>query len=431
MGWIWNVGIRAGRIEAISEAALDGVRVIDAAGLVVAPGFIDLHRHGQNEESYRSMVLDGVTTGLELEIGTADVAAWYEARAAGQIVNYGVSVGHVPVRMAVMDDPGTDLLPTGPGGTGLASTEQLAEMQRLLGQGLRQGALAVGFGLAYTPAATTDEFATMMRVAAQRRVSAHVHLRDGADGLSEALKTAAELDVPLHVVHVNSSGGSDTAEFLRFVEEAVATGQDVTTEAYPYEAGMSAIESVRYDDWETWNDERFQAIQWLETGERLTRGAFARYRQQGGRIIVYGRTEGMTRTAIQHPLTIIASDGRVLNGAAHPRATGTFSKVLGKYVREDRVLGLMEALRKMTLAPARRLESRVPAMGDKGRIRIGADADLTLFDPRTVRDRSTYQDGTIPPDGIQYVVISGTLVVEHGKLVEGARPGRAIRAPTN
>ena len=426
-----DVGVRDGRIEAVSETALEGARVIDAAGLVVVPGFIDLHRHGQTDEDYRSMVRDGVTTGLELEIGTANVENWYASRAPGQVVNYGVSAGHVPVRMTVMDDPGTDLLPVGAGATAVASPEQLAELEQLVDNGLAQGALALGFGLVYTPGATEDEFMRILRLAARHGVSAHIHLRDGLAGLVEGLEAAAEAGVPLHVVHVNSSGGADTAAFLRMIQDANESGQDVTTEAYPYEAGMSQIEAARFDDWETWDDERFQAIQWLETGERLTRESFGRYRAQGGRIARHTRTEEMTRTAIASPLAMIASDGRVVNGLAHPRAMGTFSKVLGKYVREDGVLSLMEALRRMTIEPARRLEARAPQMANKGRVQVGADADLTVFNPRTVIDRATYQDGTIPPEGIDFVVVNGVVVVDRGQLVEGVRPGRPIRASVN
>ncbi len=422
-----NVGIRDGRIEVVSQDVLAGTRVVDATGLVVAPGFIDLHAHGQREEAFRFMVRDGVTTGLELEVGTGDVARWYSEREGGQLANYGVSIGHIPVRMIVMDDPG-DFLPSGPGGSEPATDEQVAEMARRIAEGLEQGAVAVGFGLAYTPAATTAEFEAMIRVAAERGAAAHIHVRGGVRGLSEAIEAAARTGASLHVVHANSSGGSETPEFLARIEEPRAAGQDVTTEAYPYGAGQTRIESALFDNWETWDDDRFQIHQWVETGERLTRETFARYRAQGGSVISHSRTEEMTRAAIESPLTMIASDGGIRDGRGHPRSSGTYSKVLGKYVREEGVLTLMDALRKMTIEPARRLEARVPAMRDKGRVRTGADADLTVFDAATVIDRSTYTDAAIPPDGIPYVVVNGVLVVDEGELVPDVRPGRAVRA---
>ena len=432
-----NLGIREGRIAEISANTLVGERIVEAADLVVAPGFIDLHAHGQSEESFRLMAQDGVTSALELEVGTADVSAWYHEREDGQILNYGVSIGHIPVRMKVMGDSGA-FLPSGPGGSERATDEQTAEMERLIEEGLRQGAVAVGFGLVYTPAATTAEFESMLRIAADHGASAHIHVRGGSslartpgppEGLREAIDAAAATGASLHVVHANSSGGASIAEFLRAIEQARSQGQDVTTEAYPYEAGMTFIESAIFDDWESWEDDRFPNLQWSETGERLTRDSFARHRAQGGLVIIHSRTEDMTRIAMESPLTMIASDGLMEDGRGHPRTAGTYSKVLGKYVRQEGVLTLMDALRRMTIEPARRLAGYVQAMERKGRLSVGADADITILDAGTVIDRSTYANPTLPSEGIRYVLVNGVLVVEGGELVPDARPGRAIKAP--
>ena len=300
-------------------------------------------------------------------------------------------------------------------------------MRRRISEGLDQGAVAVGFGTAYTPGASVAEFETMMAVAADYGTSAHIHVRGGLDGLAEAIDTAARTGTALHVVHANSSGGMETPAFLARIEEARAGGQDVTTEAYPYGAGQTRIESALFDDWESWDDEQFGIHQWVATGERLTRASFATYRDQGGSIIIHNRPESMTRAAIESPLTMIASDGGIGDGRGHPRGSGTFSKVLGKYVREQGVLTLMDALRRMTIAPARRLETYVPSMKKKGRLQAGADADITLFDPATVIDKSTYENAAVPPDGIPYVIVNGVLVVDDGELVPGAHPGKPIR----
>jgi len=231
----------------------------------------------------------------------------------------------------------------------------------------------------------------------------------------------------LHVVHVNSSGGAATAEFLAIIERERSNGRDVTTEAYPYEAGMTSIQSALYDGWASWSDDRIEKNQWPETGEFLTRESFGRYRERGGMVINHSRTEAMTRTAIEHPLTMIASDGYILNGSGHPRTSGTYAKILGKYVREEGALSLMDALRKMTIDPARRLENYVPMMQAKGRLKVGADADITIFDAATVIDRSTYTEPTTPSDGIKFVFVNGVLVVDDGELVPDAKPGSAIR----
>jgi N-acyl-D-aspartate/D-glutamate deacylase len=200
-----HVGIRNGAIEAITDTPIAGARVIDASGHIVAPGFIDLHQHGQHEEAYGLTVRDGVTSAFELEVGTADVGAWYAARDGGQIIHYGVSVGHIPVRMRVLGDPGTGLLPTGIGGSGSATEEQLQEMEALLRHGLAEGAVAVGFGSAYTPGATMAEIERMFRVAPEAEASVHIHMRGGVAGLHETIEAAAAAGAALHVVHVNSS----------------------------------------------------------------------------------------------------------------------------------------------------------------------------------------------------------------------------------
>jgi N-acyl-D-aspartate/D-glutamate deacylase len=426
---IRHIGVSGGRVAAISEAPLRGRRVIDAANHVVSPGFVDLHEHGQQEESYRMMVRDGVTSAFELEVGTEDVAKWYAERARGQIVNYGVSVGHIRARMKVLGDPSRELLPAGVGGTGVATPPRVAEIEAILRKGLAEGAVAVGFGSAYTPGAGMDEIERMFKVAAAGNASAHIHMRNGLAGLDSTIAAAAATGAKLHIVHVNSSTGETTlATFLARIKAARDRGQDVTTEAYPYGAGMTAIQSALFDDWERWPDSRFERYQLVSTGERLTRKTFGEARVRGGTVITHGRSEEQTRASILSPLTMIASDGYIENGRGHPRTSGSYSKVLGKYVREEQRITLMEALRKMTIEPARRLAGRVPVMAAKGRISVGADADLTILDPVTVIDRATYEDATIPAAGIPYVIVRGEVVVDRGQITS-ARPGRAIRAP--
>jgi N-acyl-D-aspartate/D-glutamate deacylase len=423
-----SIGIRGGKVAAIAEGALDGRQEIDAAGLVVAPGFIDLHSHGQTDETYRCQVLDGVTTAFELEVGAADIDAWYRDREPGRAINYGVSVGHIPVRIAVMHDPST-FLPSGDAAHKAASPAEIAQMARRIDEGLRKGAVGMGLGPSYTAAATQWEVLEMFRVAGRHHASVHVHIRGGMAGLEEVIAGAALTGAPLHVVHINSSGLAQTREMLQVIAEAQQRGLDVTTEAYPYSAGMTEIQSANYDGWEQWPAERFATLEWPVTGERLTRETFLKYRQLGGPVVGHSNTDEMVAVAINSPLTAIASDAYMINGIGHPRTSGTFSKVLGRYVREGGSLTLVEALRKMTLMPARRLESRVTAMRDKGRIRVGADADLTIFDAAHVIDRATYREPSLPPEGIRFVIVNGVPVVRMGKLVAGAAPGRAVRAP--
>lgn len=420
-----HLGIAGGKIQAVSDTPLKGRTTIDARNLVVAPGFVDLHQHGHTPDDYPRKAADGVTAAFELEVGTADVERWYAERAGQAAIHYGVSVGHIPVRMAVMKDPGT-FLPSGPAAHREATDEEIAQMKAALASGLASGAVGVGFGIAYTAQATRWEIAEMFAVAGSARAPAYVHMR-GGDPLAsfeEVLALSVISGAPLHVVHAQSSGGRQTPRLLQLIGRARARGLDVTTEMYPYTASATRIESALYDGWEQFPEARFQNFLWPATGERLTRESFARYRAQGGTVISFGNTEEVVHGALIDPETMVASDG----SASHPRGAGTYARVLGRYVRGDKAISLMTALAKMTIMPARRLEGRVPAARQKGRVRVGADADVTIFDPAAVIDEATYEAPTRASAGIVHVLVAGTPVVREGRLVEGARPGQPVRA---
>ena len=429
-----SVGISGGVVRAVSAAPLKGRQTVDATGMVVSPGFIDLHQHGQDFEAYTFQARDGVTSSFELEVGTADVAGWYAARQGKSAINHGVSIGHIQVRMKVMGDP-ADFVPSGPGAYKAATEEQISEMRRLMEKGFREGAVAGGLGPTYTPAATRWEILEMFRVAARFGASSHIHLRRLSDadepeiGIQEALADAAITGAPLHVVHINSSSLDHAPHLLKMIAEARARGLDVTTEMYPYVAGQTRLDSARFDSWVNRPEADYHNLQWVATGERLTKESFDRYRKQGGLVIQFSNTEAMLEAILRDPLAMIASDGFGFEaGNAHPRSAGTFSRILGVYVRERKVLDLNDAINRMTLMPARRLENRVPEMKRKGRLQVGSDADITVFDPAKVRDRSTYENGKQASEGIQDVLVGGVFVVRGGTLVPAATPGRAIRA---
>jgi dihydroorotase len=433
-----NVGLRAGRIAAISAERIQGRSTIEARGLVVAPGFIDLHEHGQKPENYQFQAHDGVTTSLELEAGTGDVASWYAQREGKSLVNFGVSIGHIATRMKVMKDPGS-WLPTGDAAHRAATEAELAQIDERIETGLKQGALAVGMGINYTAAATRAEVLGVFKVASRHGAPVHVHLRyagdqapqNGQAALDEVLTAASETKAPLLVVHVSSMGLRDTPKLLAMIRAAKAQGTDVTTECYPYVAGSTALESALFDPgWQERMRISYGDLQWVQTGERLTAETFERYRKEGGQVVIFMIPENIVRLAVADPIVMIASDGMPAAGASvHPRGQGTFSRVLGKYVREEKALDLMTALRKMTLMPAQRLEQRAPAFRKKGRIEVGADADITIFDADRVIDAATFEKPLRYSEGIRFVLVNGVAVVSDGKLAEGVFPGRAARAP--
>jgi N-acyl-D-aspartate/D-glutamate deacylase len=433
-----NVGISDGKIRAISPGPLQGKNIIDAKGLVVAPGFIDLHEHGDEPRNYQFQAHDGVTTSLELEKGTDDVQGWYAAREGKSLINFGVSIGHIPVRMKVMHDPG-GFLPTGDAAHREATPEELAEISADMEKGFREGALAEGMGVNYTAAATHWEIVEMFRIAAKYGASVHVHLRyaglkephTGLTGLEEVLAAAVSSGAPLHVVHITSMGLKYTPQLISIVEDAQRHGIDVTTECYPYTAASTALQSAIFDPgWQEDMGITYKDLQWAETGERLTAETFEKYRKQGGIVVIHAIPAEAARTAVANPMVMIASDGMLITGPkVHPRGQGTFSRVLGHYVREEKALDLMTALRKMTLMPAQRLEKRAPIFKDKGRIRLGAVADITIFDPDRIIDKATFEDPLQYSEGIQFVLVNGVPVLKEGQLVDGVFPGRAARAP--
>jgi dihydroorotase len=285
-------------------------------------------------------------------------------------------------------------------------------------------------GIAYEPLATREEVLEVFRTAAQRRATIFVHLRSGGPvepgavaALQEVLADAAATGASLHVVHITSTCISETPLCIGMISGAKQR-LDVTTEAYPYTAGMTDISSAIFS--EGWQQRMggigFGDLQWALTGERLTAESFARFRKQGGMVAAHSIPEPMARFAMAQPQVIVASDGILDEGKGHPRAAGTFARVLGRYVREQKAIGLMDALRKMTVLPADRL-----GLKTKGRLTVGADADVTVFDPARVTDRATFEKPAQYSEGIEFVLVNGVPVVAKGQLVEGVLPGKGVR----
>lgn len=431
-----SVGVLAGKVAAISTAALTGRDTIDARGLVLAPGFIDVHAHGQDSENYRNYAMDGVTSAMELELGTGDVDAWYAERRGKALVNYGVSVGHMRVRMRVMRDSSMTYA-SGDAAHRSATDAEIAAIRAGITDGLARGAIGVGFGLSYTPAASRWEVLECFRAAAAFSAPAFVHMRyigeqeptSSIAALEEVLAAAAVTGASLHVMHVHSSGLRATPHLLQMIGDARARGLDVTTEAYPYAAGSSGIESALFDPgWQQALGIDYSDLEWAATGERMTASTFEQYRKTHGIVILHMIPEDIVTLAIASPLTFVASDARMQNAHGHPRSVGTFARVLGRYVREMHALTLMDAITKMTLMPARRLERRLPAMRHKGRVQVGADADLVVFDPNRVIDRATYERPAEYSEGIDDVLVGGVPVVRRGTLRGDVLPGQPLRA---
>jgi N-acyl-D-aspartate/D-glutamate deacylase len=434
-----NVGVRDGKIARISATPLAGKRVIHAAGLVVAPGFIDLHQHGQDLASQRVKAFDGVTTALEMEIGVPDVSQFLKAKEGRSIIHYGTTASHVAARALIFGSPlpeGTILPKSGPATDQAATPEQVARIQQRLRDEIDAGALGVGMGIQYTPGATRLEVIDMFRVAAERKLPVYTHMRSfgriepGSDieATEEVIGAAAITGAPLHIVHINSTCLRDSLECLALIEGARAHGLDVTTEAYPYIAGMTAINSAIFNPgWREKLGIDYSDLVIPNTGEHLTKERFEELHNSSTQqmVLVFANTQEIVDALVPNKLIMIASDG--IEG--HPRNAGTYSRVLAQYVREKKTLTLMEALRKMTLMPAQMLERSTPAARRKGRLQEGGDADIVVFDPQTISDRATFEKPMEPSVGVRELLVAGTVVIDEGKMVADVYPGRAILGP--
>ena len=432
-----NVGIRDGKIVRISSEALSGRRIIHAAGLVVAPGFIDLHQHGQEMESQRVKALDGVTTALELEIGAPDVAQFLKTKEGHSLIHYGTSASHVAARALVFGaplPPGEILPKSGPATDQPATPEQIMRIEQRLRSELDAGGLALGMGIQYMPGATRLEVIDMFRLAAERRVPVYTHVRSSSrvdpgssiESVSEVIAASAITGASLHIVHINSSCLRDAPECLSMVEGARSHGLDVTTEAYPYIAGMTYINSALFNP--GWQEKEggisYGDLVLPNTGEHLTKERFDELHNSSDpqTVLVFANTQEVLDKVIPHPLVMIASDGF----QGHPRNAGTYSRVLAQYVREKGTITLMDALRKMSLMPAEMLERSTPVARQKGRLQEGADADIVVFDAATISDHATFEKPMEPSVGVHYLLVAGTVVVNQGKIVPDVFPGRAL-----
>jgi len=409
-----NIGIRDGKIARISSEGLSARRVVRAAGLIVAPGFIDLHQHGQDIASQRVKALDGVTTALELEIGAPDVAQFLNTKDGHSLIHYGASASHVAARAIAFGAPlpSDAILPkSGPATDKPATPEQIEVIRERLRAELDAGGLAVGMGIQYTPGATRLEVIEMFRLAAERRLPVYTHVRSSGriepgssiESISEVIGAAAISGASLHIVHINSSCSRDSLECLSIIEGARARGLDVTTEAYPYIAGMTAINSALFNPgWQEKLGIGYGNLLLPETGERLTQERFEALHNSSTQhlVVIFSNTQEAVDQVITHPLVMIASDGT-----------------------------LMDALLKMSLMPAQMLERSTPVARQKGRLQEGADADIVVFDAATISDRSTYEKPMESSVGVRYLVVAGTLVVDAGKIVPKVFPGRALRGP--
>jgi N-acyl-D-aspartate/D-glutamate deacylase len=432
-----NVGIRDGLIHEISTDPLQGNRVIEARGMVVAPGFIDVLTSVAAAQlpGARYKVTDGVTTVLSMHGGPVDVAGLYDRMAQeGALIHYGTTVGHGSARAEVGLRSGDEAERAQ-----VATLEQVERIVELARHGILAGAIGIGFGIQYVPSTSENEVFELFQLAARYGVSCHLHIRflgpqrptNSVKAIQEVIATAAATGASAHIAHVNSTSPQDIDLVMRLLDGARAHGVDITADAYPWGAGSTRLESAVFDEgFKQRMAIDYKDIEMVKTGERLTEETFRRYRTDDQRdgVIIHFIPDSTLVRAFSSPLTMVGSDGSIdADGRGHPRGAGTYARFFRRFVREEGHLTLMEAIRKTSYLAALRLQQAAPAMRRKGRLNSGADADIVVFDSDQIRERATYAEPAQTSEGIAYVLVNGVPVVDDGRLVEGVKPGRAIR----
>jgi dihydroorotase-like cyclic amidohydrolase len=461
-----NVGIGGRTVTAVTEDELDGTTVVDVTGLVVSPGFIDLHSHAQTLAGRRLQAHDGVTTAFDLEVGRSPVEHAYAHEASlGSPIHYGFSASWASARMQVLTgrvaDGGVEsaLSILGEGAwRAPATARQLSQVLTRLSEDLARGAIGVGLLLGYAPEVDPLEYLEVARLAAEAQVPTFTHCRDlvemlpttKIDGAEEIVRAASETGAHMHYCHVNSTSGRHIDRVLSLVERCQRAGGYVTTEAYPYGSGATAIGAAFLAP------ERLpergltpQSLTYMPTGERVADDARLRELRSsdpGALVIIEMLREddpaesALLRRSFALEGTIVASDSIPLvptstgfdplqwplrgGVVTHPRTAGCFSRVLRLWREEGRPLS--DAVRRCALLPARVLEESCDAMRTKGRVQPGSDADLVVFDPAGIADQATYADSTRSSAGVRHLLVDGAFVIRDGELVPDARPGRLI-----
>lgn len=463
------IGVRGNRIAAISASPLRGRQQLDARGQVVAPGFVDLHAHGQQLGAARMQAFDGVTTALELEAGTLPVGLAYERAAAeGRPINYGFSAAWVFARIAekqgIEPDGAISFFQDAQRRTGwqysVATPEEVNRIVARVEQGLREGAVGIGILSGYAPGTGHKEHYAIAKLAKAWGVPTFTHVRhlsviepqSSFEAFQELISLAASTGAHMHISHLNSNSTRDIPAIAELIRGAQSRGLRITTEAYPYAAGSTVVGAEIFRG--NWRERMGGAkASDLELGGvpfNDSTLADAQARTPGEWVVIHfmrpetsPADQAFLDQSVLFPGGAIASDGmpwtsggRTILGDvwplpadafAHPRSAGTFSRFLADFVRKRRQVDWREGLRRVSLIPAQILEESVPQMRQKGRLQVGKDADLVVFDPATIADRATFTKPNQTSVGMRHVIVNGVPVIREGQLVREALPGKPIR----
>ena len=429
-----NIVIKDGKILEITPYEISGEKNIDATGLIVCPGFIDIHMHEDmyhNEEDYldewiaKSMLNMGVTTciGGNCGINLTEPLTYLDAVDRLKLpVNIGLMAGHTNIRECVVENSNK---------YNPIQTDDIKKIMYTAREYLEGGCFGISYGIRYVPGITELELIEVSKACKPENKIINAHVRDDAKNIiwatKEFIKVGMKLDIPIQNSHIGSMGGyGQMKELLRLLDSVKSSGLDITSDCYPYYAFSTRIGETTYDDGflERYNID-YDSIEISEgkyKGQRCTKNIFDELRKNSPDTITVGHVmnEKDIDMAILHPNVMIASDGFLHNEQGHPRAAGTFPRLIDKYVKTGK-LSLYDAINKMTTMPAKKL-----GLSNKGNLSKGSDADITIFSYDEIKDNATFDNPIKKPDGIKYVLIKGSVALKDGEIVNG-KLGTSVR----
>lgn len=428
-----NIAVNNGKISELTQGRLTADINIDAEGLAAAPGFIDAHMHEGSYDAasdsfdtgiFECMLRMGVTTAIGGNCGSGPEAPKEYLDAAERLglpVNLALLVPHDSLRKNVHAE--NKYLPVG--------LEVIGAMKEQAEDWLNSGCIGISFGIRYIPGIDRKELHTVSEAALKSRKIVAAHIRDDADrvipSIAELVELSGRFGIPVQVSHIGSMGGyGQMEEVLALMDYHRAKGLEVYADCYPYTAFSTCIGETTYDDGflERYRT-GYESIEIAEgpyRGRRCTEELFGKLRAEAPDTITIGHVmkEAEIDKALLHPAVLIGSDGFLHKGEGHPRAAGTFPRVLSEYVRKRKLMSLQEVISKMTWKTAERFG--IPG----GELSIGSAADIVIFSPEEVRDKATFENPTMSPAGIEYVILKGKIALEGGKILNRSL-GRPIR----